>query len=552
MRLTQQQVQQIIDGRPDGTNPVDVLNGLVNRGYEIEGVNMAEARAFAAQTKQEERGFLGKALEARKQSREENTEDLQQARREFVGAAEEMRTGIERERAEFLEGDQKLGSTLLQMSGEAARGFSRAFGALVKGGLKSVLPQQTENRIKEGLQKLGEFAGPIAMEQYEKSGLKEAWESLTPEQQENLKASGEVGLFIFDVATIGGGEVAAKSAVKTARANIDDVIKQAKSLVPEKISTGTFEIPGRGTFKAVADVAEDLAPKASQLRDQQFARAFKFAPSDIANLEARANIDSVGEWAFANDLIKDTPEETIDAMRKFKLDNYEAVRNATSVVPDKYSFADIPAAEAVVDDLIRKVNSVIDEGKYPNVNTQFTDVSRTLKDKAIRFNNGEADLLDIQYIKSASDDINSFYKRNAGIKEGLSAQQGADLNGQLRRFIEDRVEEYNPEIPIRELNKNVMLSRGLTDAAIARAPKFETQSIFELGDYAIFGAGQISAPGVGFALLAGKKILESSPMRLRAARFLAGRAKSEFKPTEIKKIKEIIGKELGDAIDIIE
>lgn len=49
MKLTKDQVQQILQNKPQGTSDLQILTEMTNRGFEFEGVDMNAARQFAAQ-----------------------------------------------------------------------------------------------------------------------------------------------------------------------------------------------------------------------------------------------------------------------------------------------------------------------------------------------------------------------------------------------------------------------------------------------------------------------------------------------------------------------
>lgn len=62
MQLSQQQVRNILDNAPAGSDKVEILDGLVSRGYELEGVNMEQAKTRVAPVESEASdSFLEKA-----------------------------------------------------------------------------------------------------------------------------------------------------------------------------------------------------------------------------------------------------------------------------------------------------------------------------------------------------------------------------------------------------------------------------------------------------------------------------------------------------------
>lgn len=339
-----------------------------------------------------------------------------------------------------------------------------------------------------------------------------------------------------DVAT-GAGIGLAASLVPGVAGEAISVARQAANKAAKRIATQSDEI-----IKGVSDIASDVAPRASQIRSRQVAKALDLTPkTDIARIE-RITGNDIGDFMGRNQLLKDTVEETEKALSTFKRRNYDLVRNATFLVDETYAPSEIAGFESVLNRL--------------RSNLQDADAIRfkAMKEQLDRIaNKSEIELSDVQYVKSASDDLESLFRRGgrqAGTpKEGIANEDAAELTSQLRRFIEDRVQEAYPDINIRELNNNVQTSKEIADAIIANSGRADTRSAVSLGDYFILGSGASVNPAVGMTALAGKKVLESSPMSLRIARMLDNKIRSgQFMGTDLDELERIISEELDRAL----
>lgn len=315
------------------------------------------------------------------------------------------------------------------------------------------------------------------------------------------------------------------------------VARQATSRAASRIAQQSNDL-----LKGVGDIVADVTPKATNIRSRQVAKALDLTPkTDVARIE-RITGNDLGDFMGRNNLLGDTVEETQASLSKFKRRNYDLVRNATLLVDETYTPAEVNGFEAVLNRLRSNLQDT-DSVRFTSLREQLDRIAQK----------PQIELSDIQFVKSASDDLESLYKRGgrqAGTpKEGIQNEEAAELTGQLRRFIEERVEEFYPDIKIRELNNNVMTAKGLSDAIIANSSRQDTRSAIGLGDYFVLGSGASVNPVLGVTALAGKKIVESSPISLRIARLLDGKIRGgQFTGTDLDELERIISEELDRAL----
>lgn len=341
------------------------------------------------------------------------------------------------------------------------------------------------------------------------------------------------------------GEIAGTIAGANETGNLlNNLGKNVKGVVNRisKLDTN-FTPPGgsTGIVKATNDIIKDITPKAADLRDRSVAKALRLAPVEDISVIKQATGNDIGEFMSRYDLIKDTAEETAESLKKFQRENFDLTRDAISLVDERFRFEDIPEIETTVDFLMEDL-AKRRSPEYMDALERLTRIKAT----------GDFDLLDAQYVKELFDDVESIYKRSGEVRDALNAQDKAQTITPVRRFIEDRVQEVYPEVNIRGLNNNVQTSRAILDAVVKRAPKADTASMFQLGDFAVLGLGNQLTPGIGFAALFGKKFIESAPLQLRMAKYWAGKTKDiteGMTSAQLKEARTLITRELKEAIE---
>ena len=461
--------------------------------------------------------------------------DLRGIGQDIISSAEKRAGNIGESFSAMKAGEQSLGKTLSQSAGQLAGAGSEAIGATLKGAANVVLPQTTEEAITKKISGVVEKTPlPEIIQKYEQ--LKQT----NPVLARDIDSALGLGALALDFAGLDIAKRGANLAGTGVKKSVDE------------IASGISEVTSgaKSTAKLATDLAKDVTPTSAGLRDRAVAGGLRLAPSDISTFkQISGGTEDIGEFMSRNKLILDTPEETVDALVKFKKRNYELTRDAIALDDNKYTFADIPELETTVDFLINDLSKT-KSPEYQNVLSQLQKIKSA----------GEFDLLQAQYVKNVFDDIESVYKRTGEVREAIGAEDKALTIQPVRRFIEDRVSENYPTIDIRGLNRNVQLSSEILDSIAKRAPKADTASVLRLGDYATLGVGNQVLPGSGFAALFTKKVAESAPVKLRFARLMARRAEKQalkkgealkgLTPAQVEEMSSLVESELRKAIEM--
>jgi hypothetical protein len=144
-----------------------------------------------------------------------------------------------------IEGEQNELSGLYQAFGAGAAGVSKAVGDIATGAVKTVLPQNAEDSVKEGIRKIAE---PIVNSDPVKAIL-EKYQSLDPKTKRNVDAAIGIGSlaaeFLAGRGVKAGAEQATKQSLKVAEkvsGAVSDVVSTAKDKIVYTIEDVTERI----------------------------------------------------------------------------------------------------------------------------------------------------------------------------------------------------------------------------------------------------------------------------------------------------------------------
>lgn len=506
MQLSRDQVNTIIKNAPPGSDKIKILDGLINRGYELEGVDTNAAKAsIAARQPKPKQTFL-----------QDTASDFKQIGTDILNSSQKRANRLGEIRDKVESGEKGNIAGVLEGAGQLAGAGADAIGAAFKGGVKLALPQKAEERVKEVVEKFGQKV----VERPEVQSAMKWYENLPPEQKDALDAAGSFASLISEFVGVGAG-------TRAARATTEAVTTGVKNAAEGVVDTGMR------VARQTKNVIGDVVPSVERTINHQVTRALDLTQGDVKNI-ASSTGNEVGEWLAKKNLIGQTKEKTENAVKDFYEQSYKAVRDEIGSVNKTYTEADIPRFKQTLDTIQKQVTDV------PGLENTYREVSELLKKP-------ELTLQDIQRAKELLDDTFSLYKVTGDVKEGAQKEGLAQIRKELKEFIEQEVKGATGS-DIAALNNDVATARSIADAVVERSTRGLTRSNITMGDFGLFGFGSFAGtPLFGAALVLGKKIIESPTIRLRFARLMDRlsdakkvriiRELSEGKvPTEIKGI----------------
>lgn len=282
MQLTKRQVQVILDNAPVGVDKTKILDGLVQRGYELEGVDTAKVKQRLAQANVPKQGFMA-----------ETGQDIKSTIQNIGAAGDEASRGVGEAIQATRRGEQGWGSSIFQSLGSLAKGASGVIGSAFTGAIKSILPQGAEDAIKG---KVAEVATPI-VQSAPIQALMKNYEALandsSPEAQRikrDLDALMGIGEFALDLTGAGLGKKAGTAVVDVAKT----VTRSGEEAVGNLIDVAKV-----GT-KTLIEKTGPVAPSPLDAVGQVLQGQTKDV---VAGVRGLSNLDTAGVQTF-DDLLK--------------------------------------------------------------------------------------------------------------------------------------------------------------------------------------------------------------------------------------------------------
>lgn len=532
--ISKDQVNVIIkNGQAKGLTGKAVLDGLIERGYQPEGIDVNAAKQSIAADKAKTA-----AIPAQQSTGQETLDDVKQTGSEIVNNAKQRVANIKEISNKVDQGMNPIEAGF-QTAGQVASGISEGIGSILKGGIKVVLNDKHEKAVKD---LIGKFGAKIMAVPAVQAVVNE-YHSLTPEQQKNIDAAGGLISVVADLTGLDEAGQAVKGGVKAGIEGVGDVAKSA---------SGALDSAGKEIGAATSKITGELIPTTDRIVNHQVTRALDLTDGDVKNI-SQSTGNEVGQFLADKNLIGGNKDETIKMIHDFYTKNYDDVRAEIAKVTTKYSPASVPRYT----EALKQIKNVIDG--VPGMQEASVEVdnllNKGLKGQKITLN-------DVQRTKELLDEHFNLYKVTGDVKEGAAKEGLSTIRGDLKNFIEKEVKK-NTGTDIAQLNNNVQTARSIEDAVDVRSTRGLATSNIKLGDLGVFGVGStLGSPFLGVAAVFAKKIIESPSIRLKIAKFLDAisdarklRIQSELEkgviPTEIKTIIDApkTGGKISEIID---
>lgn len=230
MFIPKDQVEVILkNGKAKGLSGQAILDGLVTRGYEPEGVDIAQAKSeIVARTKPAEQpegeGLGNKIVNTIK----DIPGDVVETGKNFINSAQKRLDNIAEIRTALKNGDQGNLRSILQTVGQVAGIGADAIGETFKGAIKVALSPKDEQELKKVTSELGtEIAN-----QPQVQGVVKWYNELNPKNKRDIDALGGV---VNLVSNFVGGEAAGKAG-NILKEGAIDTIDTTKSVISDATS----------------------------------------------------------------------------------------------------------------------------------------------------------------------------------------------------------------------------------------------------------------------------------------------------------------------------
>lgn len=236
MKLNKQQVETILKNAPKGVDQTSILDGLINRGYELEGVDTNVARQMI-----EKKSKIAVPIESEEQKEsilKDTVKDITQIPSDISKSSEKRFQTISEIKEKYNSGEKGSIPAVLEIAGQLAGASADAIGAGFKGAFKSVLPPRAEASAKEILSKFGEKVANMP----EVQNTVKWYGSLPDDQKDALDAAGGAISLVSELIGFGAGSKVARIAKEGVEESLDaagnTIRKSISDIIPPDGGSG--------------------------------------------------------------------------------------------------------------------------------------------------------------------------------------------------------------------------------------------------------------------------------------------------------------------------
>ena len=464
--LTEDQVKTILDNAPKEADQDKLIEGLVNRGYILQGLN--------DQPETPQKSPSGATFKAN------GNESLLSGTAKAVGnipsSGYNLAKNVTHAVLNPVETTTNIVKTLVG-GGEAA-GHAIGIG-------DSSIQRPEEQQFNSFVNSLKERYGGI----------------------ENIKKTlieDPVGAAADISALLSGGSTAA---AKLGLADTATTLSKASQITePIKLASTAKNVAKEST---AGKVLSDVSPTSYKIQQGQVVKALELTPGDLANIAKKTQND-VTNFVVKNDLIKGTPEEIVHSLDELRKQRMAEVRGEITNVKTTYSPEQVPSFKKSLDLIASNLKDV------SGLESQYAEVNALANKKVLS-------LEDIQRAKELVDKNYDIYSASGDVKQGTQARGLDVMRKELRKTIEDEVtKNTNGKTNIQQLNNDVQTTKELQNAIEKRQNKGMSRQYITAFDLLAGTTGTAAfGPLAGVGIIVAKKIAESPAFRLRVAKLLS-------------------------------
>lgn len=536
MQISKEKLQLIIDNAPEGSDKVQLIKGLYDRGISVQGVDSYDAQKYfnsyesnkikqqqaaedQAQPVVEQQTNLGTGFDPSFESQPDDSVITSVAK--TIGNTPKSAYMLGKDVFTAVTNPIDTAKTIVNL----AKGLG---GKIGEKGLEdtsvgqSLLEKMNEIRLSRGLEPL----------QRDDAG------KLKAQTTEEVQMVNQVGAYFKD--RYGSWENFKESSVEDPVGVVSDVASAVSAAGFAVKQTGNVSRVGRladvgSTIQRVGDTLEpvtaaqrgisgvtsavsntlpgrivgEAAPTPGRFAEGQIVKALDLTQGDVRRITEKTG-NEVADFVSRNRLLRETPEETASALTTFNRTQYDLVRSEVARVTNVYEATTVPR----VTDALTSVKNIVDD--VPGLEDVAVEVNRLLGQESYT-------LSDVQRVKELLDANTNIFTRSGDVKEAAKAQGLANVRSEIRSFIETEVSKATDgQTNINRLNNDVATARELSDAIETRATRDLTRNYQPLTSTLLGGAAFAGTGDIFVALgVAGiSKMAQTPSFRIALARVL--------------------------------
>lgn len=491
MIIAKEQVEVMIEkGKQKGLTGKDVIDALVRKGYEPEGVNVQAIKQSitpAAPVETESVSFMDRI--------KETGQDIKQTFQGIADSSMERADNIADLEMKQESGESNAIGTTLKQTGQALGAGADAIGQVFKGGVKVLASQEREDKLKSLLGDLAAEVSPIINQMESVQQVKDWYNTLPDNKKEAIDAAGGAVALATEFIGVGAG----KQVVKEAAKRTVDIAETGMKIGNEVIDT-TADIAG-DTFQAgkkLLPKSEDIMNRVARLTPTQ-ANKFK----QISGKTHGQYLKETGNFGTPDEIIKRESEKFTQSIKS---------------VDDSLDKLDGNFNDGIIDDVLDELQTKAISVSTKNVPSPYLSRVNELVAK-----NTESGLS-----MSEINEMKRLYEKNVklGYNKLIDAekiQRATYLDEALREWQIAKAEELGFK-NLRELNKQTQTSKQLINSLGEQVVGKTGLNDINLTDWIMLSGGNPTAVG-GFLT---KKFFSSKKIQSKLAELLND---VEVKPT---------------------
>lgn len=535
MQITKEKLQTIVDNAPQGTEKVQLIKGLYDRGITVQGVDSFDAQKYfnayeSTQIKKQQ------AVQRQNQPVQENVnlgtgfnpsfeseqdDNVIESVAKTIGNVPKSGYMLGKDVLSAIANPIETTKTIATLiQGTAGKGAERFLNNTGFG--QAILEKMNEVRKANGVAEMPRGAdGKLIIpptEEIEVANQVGAYFKDRYGSWDNFKESSvedPVGVVSDIASVVSGVGFAVKQTGNVSRVNSISQAGQKLQTFGNALEPTTAAARGvLSTVSKLGDtlpgrIIEEAAPTAGRFAEGEIVKALDLTQDDVRRISQKTGND-VSDFVSRNNLLKETPGEIAMALDDFKTSQYDLVRSEVAKVPDVYTKETVPR----INDALSAVKEVVDD--VPGLEDVALEVNRLLEQP-------NYSLSDVQRAKEILDANVNIYTRAGDVSAAKRAQGLANVRADLRSFIETEVARAtNGQTNIQKLNNDVATARELADAIELRETRGLTRNYSPLTSTILGGAAFAGTGDIFTALgVAGvSKIIQTPSFRIAVARAL--------------------------------
>ena len=373
----------------------------------------------------------------------------------------------------------------LDIGGSIAAGVGNIAGEGLLGLGKALISQESEDQVASGV---SDAVTPI-FESQQAQDLIKFYEGMDENTKQNLRTTGNLGIAVFDVLTLGGANIGVKALKEGAETGIDAAKQTLKTLM-DKAGNGEIKNP-LGDVKRFAPQSSEIMNRVARLTPSQ-ANKFK----DIAGKSHGQYLTDTGNFG--------TPDEIIKR---------EAVKFTQSIKS--------------VDDTLAKIEGQFKDGSVTDALKELAKKEKlTSSDNVLSPNKKRVDELLAKNEREGLtmteiNEVKRLFERNVKLSFNKmlspdSVTLATNIDNAMRKFQFDKASEFGFK-NIGEMNKQTQISKNIIDSLGQQLVGKTGLNNLGMGDLILLSGGDPTAVGSFLT----KKFFGAKSVQSKIAKILA-------------------------------